>query len=168
MYKDCATCHGIGKIKPFPEGHASFPADSCTSCHKPAGDTGTPTAGGTPAAGGPAAIPHPIEGDAYKDCTTCHGIGKLRPFPENHTAFKIDQCTSCHKPAASGGATGGTGSTGGGTTAAAPIIPASHDLSNVLIKDCIQCHGANGLKPFPASHASFTVETCQTCHKQAQ
>lgn len=181
-YKDCTTCHGLGKIKPFPEGHASFSTDSCTGCHKPAADatggaaSGTPAAGETPAAGatpaaggasaGPAAIPHPVGVDPYTDCTQCHGLDKIKPFPENHTAFTTDQCTSCHQPAATGGATGGTGSTGG-TVAAAPAIPTNHDLTSPLFQDCTTCHGIGKLKPFPENHTSFTVDQCQTCHKQA-
>jgi hypothetical protein len=189
-YKDCTTCHGIGKLKPFPENHTSFSVDSCTSCHKPAegGATGgagaTPEAGATSEAGttpqasatsttggataGPAAIPHPIEGDTYKDCTTCHGIGKLKPFPENHTSFPADSCTGCHKPAEGSGSTGGTGSTGDAGAAAAAPIPANHDLTSEMFKDCTTCHGEGKLKPFPANHISFTVDQCQTCHKQAQ
>ena len=105
-YKDCTTCHGADKLKPFPANHTGFAADSCTACHKPAADgatseTGaTPQASGTPAAGGPKPIPHPIEGDAYKDCTTCHGADKMKPFPANHASFAVDSCTTCHQPAA--------------------------------------------------------------------
>ena len=54
-----------------------------------------------PRAGGPKAIPHAIEGDAYKDCTTCHGADKIKPFPANHASFATDSCTTCHQSAAS-------------------------------------------------------------------
>ena len=60
----------------------------------------TPQAGETPTAGAPKPIPHPIEGDTYKDCTVCHGAGKLKPFPENHASFAAESCTACHKPVA--------------------------------------------------------------------
>jgi cytochrome b subunit of formate dehydrogenase len=33
-YEVCANCHAIGKIMPFPQNHATFPAASCTACHK--------------------------------------------------------------------------------------------------------------------------------------
>ncbi len=36
----------------------------------------------------------------FKDCTTCHGEGKMKPFPANHASFTVDQCQTCHKPAA--------------------------------------------------------------------
>ena len=172
-YKDCTTCHGTGGIKPFPTNHTAFAADSCTGCHKPAegaGSAATPEASGTATSGGqtagPAAIPHPIDGDAYKDCTTCHGTGGIKPFPTNHTAFAADSCTGCHKPA-EGGATSGAGSTGG-STAAAPAIPANHDLKADVFKDCATCHGLDKLKPYPENHTAFKLDQCQSCHQQAQ
>ena len=161
-YKDCTTCHGADKIKPFPANHASFTSDSCQMCHKVAASTGDATAG-TSTAGGPKAIPHSIEGDAYKDCTTCHGADKIKPFPANHASFAADSCTTCHQPAV-GGATSG----GSQPAVSAPAIPTNHDLTNELFKACWTCHGADRLKPAPANHASFTVDSCQTCHKAAQ
>ncbi|MCU0508102.1 MAG: cytochrome b/b6 domain-containing protein [Anaerolineae bacterium] len=181
QYQDCTACHGIDKMKPFPENHTAFPVDSCTGCHKPAeggppAEGGTPEAGSTPGAAGtdtaggesagPSAIPHPIEGDQYQDCTACHGIGKLKPFPENHTAFPVDSCTGCHQPA-EGGSDSGSGSSGSGTAAAA-AIPANHDLTSDAFKDCIVCHGIDRLRPFPENHTSFTVDQCTTCHQQAR
>jgi hypothetical protein len=83
-------------MKPFPANHASFATDSCTTCHQPgtsAGSTGS-TASTAPT------IPHSIEGDAYKDCTFCHGADKIKPFPANHATFAADSCTTCHQPAA--------------------------------------------------------------------
>ena len=95
-YKDCTTCHGADKMKPSPANHASFTTDSCTTCHQPAAaDSGTAS---TAAAAKP--IPHPIEGDAYQDCTFCHGADKIKPFPANHATFAADSCTTCHQPAA--------------------------------------------------------------------
>ncbi len=49
-----------------------------------------------PSSGVPNAIPHPI--GARTDCTLCHGIGKIRPYPDNHTSFKPEMCSGCHKP----------------------------------------------------------------------
>ena len=157
-YKDCTTCHGADKIKPFPANHASFATDSCTACHKPAAAGATPQAGETPAAGGPKPIPHPIEGDAYKDCTTCHGADKMKPFPANHASFATDSCTTCHQPAA---ADSGAAS----TAAAAKAIP--HPIEGDAYKDCTFCHGADKIKPFPANHATFAADSCTTCHQPA-
>ncbi len=179
-HKDCVACHGEGKMKPYPANHTTFTNEQCTACHKLAAAGGAPAAGATPEAGatpaagagqttsGPAAIPHPIDDAAHKDCVACHGEGKIKPYPANHTAFTNEQCTSCHQLAATGGATGGTGgATGGGAASTAPLIPANHDLKNPLLKDCTQCHNPNGMKPYPANHTSFTVDQCQTCHKPA-
>jgi cytochrome b subunit of formate dehydrogenase len=157
-YKDCTTCHGADKIKPFPANHTGFTTDSCTMCHQAAAAGAAPQAGETPAAGGPKAIPHPIEGDAYKDCTTCHGADKLKPFPANHATFAADSCTTCHQPATSTGSAGSTAS-------AAPTIP--HPIDGDAYKDCTFCHGADKIKPFPANHATFAADSCKTCHQPA-
>jgi len=42
-------------------------------------------------------IPHQLEGVA--ECQMCHGLEGMKPFPQNHTAFTVDMCTNCHKPA---------------------------------------------------------------------
>ena len=157
-YKDCTMCHGADKIKPFPANHTSFTADSCTACHKSAAAGATPQAGETPAAGGPKPIPHAIEGEMYKDCTTCHGADKIKPFPANHASFATDSCTTCHQPSA---ADSGTAS----TSAAAKAIP--HPIEGDAYKDCTFCHGADKIKPFPTNHASFATDSCTTCHQPA-
>jgi cytochrome b subunit of formate dehydrogenase len=199
----CEMCHASGGIKPMPADHAGRTSDTCTTCHKLSpGISGTPQAAATPetaatsaagttptveagttptaegaaapTAGAPMAIPHDITGDLYKDCTTCHGAGKIKPFPASHAAYTTDMCTGCHKPAGAGGATGtgqAAATPAAGATAAAataPIMPANHDLTSSLFKDnCLSCHAAGKMKPFPASHASYTVDTCTTCHKAA-
>jgi cytochrome b subunit of formate dehydrogenase len=195
-YKDCTTCHGAGKMKPFPANHAGYGTDTCTTCHHPAGAAqpaatptaagtsdvtatpaadagqgtatpatdagqGTPTAAASPAA--PPAIPHDIAGDTYKDCTTCHGAGKMKPFPANHAGYTVSMCTGCHQPTQ---ASGGT-STAATPAAVAPQLPANHDPTADLFKDCLQCHGVGKMKPFPDSHSSYKVEVCSGCHKAA-
>ena len=154
----CDTCHAAGAMKPYPANHEGRPVESCLICHKPGPTVSTGT--GTGSGGGAKTIPHPIEGDAYKDCTACHGEGKMKPFPANHAGFTSDGCTMCHQAAA----------TGGGSTApaSAKAIPANHILTSELFQACTNCHGAGQIKPFPTTHASFTVDTCQTCHKPAQ
>ncbi len=152
-YQDCTTCHGEGKIKPVPANHATYTIDSCTICHKQAAASdATPEA----TSSGPKAIPHPIAGDAYKDCTTCHGEGKLKPFPANHTSFAADSCTTCHQPAAGGSTT----QPSGGPTTPHPIVGEAY-------KDCTVCHGADKVKPFPENHVSFAVDSCTACHQSA-
>lgn len=157
-YKDCTACHGEGKLKPYPANHASFTNDGCTICHQPAANGGTPAAAG----GTAKAIPHPIEGDAYKDCTMCHGEGKLKPYPANHTSFAVDGCTMCHQPAAGGEAPAEPGASE--QPAAGPQgVPHSVELE--AFADCTKCHGgADTPHPYPENHASFTVASCTGCH----
>ena len=100
--EQCLTCHAADGMKPVPANHDGRPVESCQICHKSAGADSSAGAAATPSAGGPKAIPHPIDGDAYKDCTTCHGADKIKPFPANHASFATDSCTACHKSAAAG------------------------------------------------------------------
>ena len=100
--EQCLTCHAAGGMSPVPANHEGRPVESCQICHKSTGADSSAGAAATPGAGGPKAIPHPIDGDAYKDCTTCHGADKMKPFPANHASFAIDSCTACHKSAAAG------------------------------------------------------------------
>jgi formate dehydrogenase gamma subunit len=172
IYANCETCHGLGQMRPFPENHTAFPEDSCTGCHQAASSGGTPEAGGTDTAGGqtagPSAIPHPIEGGPYENCETCHGLGQMRPFPENHTAFPEDSCTGCHQPTSGGSGSGsGSGSTGGATTVAS-TMPPNHDLTLDAFKDCAVCHGLDRVRPFPENHTTFTNDQCVTCHQPTQ
>ena len=44
-----------------------------------------------------------------------------------------------------------------------PAIP--HTLEGRA--DCLICHQAGGLKPYPADHAGRTSDMCQACHKPA-
>jgi hypothetical protein len=129
---------------------------------------------------GPPAIPHAIDDPVHKDCTVCHGQGKIKPFPANHTAFTVDVCTGCHKSAQPSGA--GSAATPAPTAAAAtpttaaaasptaavasaggaPAIP--HDLAGR--DNCLLCHNPDGgVKPAPKDHAGRTSEQCQACHK---
>jgi len=167
-YKDCVTCHGQGKLKPGPVSHAAFTNESCTICHKPAPPTATPVAGATPkpAAGGPKAIPanHDLANATYKDCTVCHGQGKLKPAPANHASYTAETCATCHQPAATGAPTAGATPGAAGQPAAA-AKPVNHSVTSDMFKNCATCHGKDGMKPSPDNHASFTNEVCTTCHK---
>ena len=201
----CDMCHaGAGSLKPVPADHAGRANTTCTACHKPVGDNTTPAAAATKApasaataAGGPKAIPHSITEAIYKDCTTCHGQGKMKPAPANHSSFTVESCATCHQPATQAAATPTAGATAttetpavatasattaptSGVTAtpetagtSAPAvggpkpIPANHDLTSAAYKDCTLCHGQDKMKPAPANHASYTADMCQSCHKPA-
>ena len=166
--EQCLNCHAAGGVKPMPANHEGRPVESCQICHKP-GPAATPGGSGESSSSAAPAIPHTIEGDTYKDCTTCHGADKIKPFPANHASFTTDSCQMCHKPAPAGSTpeanvtpqAGETPASGG----AAPAIP--HAIDGAMYQDCTTCHGADKIKPFPANHASFATDSCQTCHQQA-
>jgi cytochrome b subunit of formate dehydrogenase len=64
--------------------------------------TPTPTPPATPtrerAAGVAGAIPHPIAG--REQCSLCHALGAMRPFPDDHVGRSDESCTVCHAVAA--------------------------------------------------------------------
>lgn len=178
-YADCATCHGPGMIKPFPENHNNFPQTACTSCHQPVGEAPaageTPAAAETPTAAGPNPIPHPIEGEVYAVCTNCHGEGKPQAFPENHKTFPPETCTSCHQPAAAAeaGAEATPEAAGEATPRPTqapndyPTVP--HPVEGETYENCLACHNLDSaIKPIPANHENFPLPSCTTCHLPAQ
>jgi cytochrome b subunit of formate dehydrogenase len=169
QYTDCTACHGLDKMAPFPENHTAFPVDSCTGCHQPAAEAG---AGETPEAeetgGGPSPVPHPVEGDQYADCSVCHGLDKMKPFPENHTAFPVDSCTACHQPAEETSAEETPTAEGQGGLVMPAALPANHDLTAATYQDCAVCHGRDKIRPFPQNHVNFELDTCTTCHRPAE
>jgi len=110
---DCTICHGVGKVHPSPENHASFKPDMCTSCHKPAlQESSAPLAapaGATPVApragqptpapapAGIMAIPHDLAG--RDNCLMCHNPeGNIKPAPKDHVGRANETCQMCHKP----------------------------------------------------------------------
>ena len=147
------------------------------------------------AAGGPPAIPHAIDDPVHKDCTLCHGEGKTKPFPANHSSFAVDSCTACHKPSqqsAAGGAataeptaTVAVAATTAPTAAAATPTTAAADATSTPSAtapaaggppaiphdlagrdNCLLCHNPDGgVKPAPKDHVGRTSEQCQACHK---
>ncbi len=174
--EQCDLCHaGAGSLRPVPDDHTGRANNTCTACHQPAAAGAvtpaagaTPAASATPAGGAAKAIPanHDLTNSMYKDCTTCHGQDKIKPAPANHASYTADMCQACHKQSASGGAaTPAAGETPAGGTAKA--IPANHDLTNSMYKDCTACHGQDKIKPAPANHAAYTADMCQGCHKPA-
>lgn len=109
-----------------------------------------------PGAGVPNPIPHPI--NQTTDCVICHGQNGVRPYPLNHATFTTDMCVGCHTPSQP------VGSDSAPQPVSAPTIP--HQLEGM--GDCVMCHGPDAAKPFPPSHASFTLEQCGNCHQPAE
>jgi hypothetical protein len=94
----CAVCHAEGQRVPEyvcsnchkpPENHLP---GSCDACHTPEGWAESATRITSVAS----KIPHQLAGMA--NCLLCHAADKAKPFPSNHTAYVLDQCTLCHKP----------------------------------------------------------------------
>ena len=106
-----------------------------------------------PSKGVPNPVPHPVS--ATTDCKTCHGPDKVKPYPENHSAFTADMCAGCHQATLKEGAA---------APGAAPAIP--HQLEGM--GECKNCHAAGGIKPWPQNHAAFTPDICTNCHKADQ
>jgi len=106
-----------------------------------------------PSSGEANPVPHPI--GPTTDCNICHGPDKVKPYPENHTAFTPDMCATCHPSTLKEGTT---------APSVAPTIP--HPLTGM--GECQTCHGSGGVKPAPASHAAFTPDMCVNCHKVAE
>ena len=168
----CYQCHGASGMKPVPTNHVGRPEESCRICHKPA--PAHPAAPKTEKAGaekgvsgGPKTIPHPTDKPPYRDCTNCHGIGKMKPFPANHAAFAIESCSACHKPASAAAAAPAPNAEKPGAEKAVSSGPKAipHPADKPPYKDCTNCHGAGKMKPFPENHAAFTTESCVACHK---
>lgn len=169
----CAACHTIDN--PGGSDNSSFCSNS--ACHSTqwrfAGlnaprvrELSAPPA--APSAGQPAAIPHPI--GPRTDCLICHGPGKVRPYPDNHSSFTVDMCTKCHQATVEDGAApsapapAATPAPSGAQTGPAAI---PHDLAGR--EDCLMCHDpAGGVRPAPADHAGRAIDQCQLCHKPQQ
>ncbi|MBN1568615.1 MAG: cytochrome c3 family protein [Acidobacteria bacterium] len=97
--KKCHQCHGPSAIGPMPHNHRERPLESCRICHKPSPDLLISATDESLTGGQPGFVPHSIEEGIYRNCTTCHNTGEIRPFPANHTSYTPESCTACHQPA---------------------------------------------------------------------
>ncbi len=133
---DCLSCHG--KTVEIGEGHEGRTDDTCTLCHRVRDNAGVP------------AVPHPIQG--REKCLSCHAAGGTRPFPLDHT-FQTEQvCLNCHEMSAA-------------AAAATPVTAPSVPHATAGREDCVSCHGAGQVRPFPADHQGRTDNTCLGCHR---
>jgi hypothetical protein len=140
----CLDCHAVDKVKPYPADHQYQTNKVCTSCHRQGATT--------PAAGAIPPVPHSTQG--REDCLVCHGAGQVKPFPSDHVGRTSESCLGCHQVHA-GAATA--------VPAAGAIPPVPHSTQGR--EDCVACHGAGQVKPFPADHAGRTSDTCLGCHQ---
>lgn len=87
----CLTCHNLDAVAPFPANHNKLPTDICLMCHKAAEPKPE-----TESEEKRPKTPHPIEG--WEDCTLCHNLDGISPFPANHKDRSVEKCLNCHKP----------------------------------------------------------------------
>lgn len=161
-YRHCTHCHGAGKMRPSPPDHSEYSVQTCLSCHSSDSTPKGADSGANHALGGkPKRIPHSIEEDAFKGCVSCHGAGKTRPFPQNHSKYPAKSCLDCHKPQPTPKAKAST------AEKAASREPKSipHSIEVDAYRECTLCHGSGKLKPFPANHLAYAKETCTACHR---
>jgi hypothetical protein len=179
---NCESCHLPTEPIDNPPVvmHSLEGRENCVACHAP----------GAAGAAGIPLIPHPTEG--RENCLLCHGSNSLVAYPADHAGRTADMCRTCHRtaaevaalpqpaieptsttepvatPAPATTATAAPAATAATTPTATvasgpPAVPHSLDGRD----NCLLCHDAGGLKPFPADHAGRTVDMCLFCHKTA-
>jgi hypothetical protein len=111
-----------------------------------------------------AKVPHPIVGQ--ENCQVCHGQGGVRPYPADHAGRSNDICLGCHEapPAPTATPTLPPAATVTAPDAATPgVVSIPHTLEGR--SDCLLCHGAEGIRPYPSDHEGRTNATCTACHQ---
>ncbi len=194
---DCTICHASDAVRPWPTDHASFTPDTCTQCHQPplTGVSEGQAASGPDAAASASLIPHPLEG--RNECLACHGADAFKPYPADHVGRPVDSCLGCHQPAIEEEqeeeaapeeqeaapdqeepveeATEEPASEEKEPEAKEPEEEKEessgppqtpHTLEGR--EDCLICHGADAVQPFPIDHVGRPVATCLGCHKPAE
>ncbi|MBI2858704.1 MAG: NapC/NirT family cytochrome c [Chloroflexi bacterium] len=173
-HQGCFRCHGKLTSKPSDpdSGRVDF---GCETCHYSVSGTRVSTP----------KIPHATEGRA--DCLACHGTTGAIQVPTDHSGRTNDSCQKCHvrgnaaptPPSPTTPAPTLPAPTAPAPTPPAPTIPTPappaqtaptvpsipHSLEGR--SDCLMCHAAGSVKPFPAGHAGRTSQSCQACHKPA-
>jgi len=105
------------------------------------------------------AIPHPVDGRL--NCSLCHGIKGVQPYPVKHAGWSIGSCMKCHVPVSA--------------TRPETVVPTVTDdekpkmaqpLPHPLkgMENCNGCHGLNGVHPYPEDHSGRTDDSCTGCH----
>ena len=147
--ESCAECHGSAE---FGVDNSSFCANyACHGQEWPEVNLST-------------TFPHPIElvgKHAEVACNACHQGEEEPPSddcaachqPVSEPHFGSD-CAQCHTPE------GWTESASAWVTDV-PLIP--HPIEEAT--DCLQCHGEDGIRPFPTTHKILPSESCLQCHQ---
>ena len=108
-----------------------------------------------PSNGEPRLIPHPTGPDT--DCTICHSLTGVRPFPTNHANYDHSTCTLCHEPVEAEAASE--------VTVSVPGIP---HLVGGQEDNCLACHNLEAVSPYPDEHVVWDADTCLFCHQTAE
>ncbi len=141
---ECNLCHGIPQVSGPGQTIAALPLT--TPGKEPASHQSTSWLS-----------EHRTQFDA--SCATCHNVEN--PGGSDNSSFCSN--SACH----------GTNwkyvglnapqvrETSPASTGSPPAIP--HPVT--ARTNCMLCHAAGKVRPFPASHASYTIEMCQQCHQ---
>ena len=150
----CHDCHGGHYVQPFDreERSANFMATPqvCGKCHADVLATyETSVHGKEVAAGNTAAA-------VCSDCHSRHGVG---PTKGNEARLEITQnCGTCHEDSYE--------------TYAATYHGKITQLGYGQTAKCYDCHGSHGIlrvdNPLSKVHADNRLETCRSCHEDAQ
>ena len=104
----------------------------------------------------PPPLPHPVTG--REACLLCHGQGKVRPFPTNHSSFPEAMCLNCHAGATpSPQVTPSDPATSTPTAGPTVNIPTPTPASPSPGTGCLACHGVPGQKLTLASGEELDI-----------
>jgi len=144
---DCLICHGDEGVIPYPENHASYEQPFCALCHQP-----SLTEGEDIEVVSIPPVPHLVDGFG-EQCIDCHDADGFVPYPDSHAGWDAESCQFCHHSAEL---------RAGDESEKRPSIPHTLDGRD----DCLQCHSADGIRPYPPDdHQERDVEDCTVCHK---
>lgn len=124
----CLVCHTDEKLGRTAPGHTDIAQTECLNCHKVAQD-------------GPA-ITQPHGQFTDRQCLDCHG--KIAHLPTTMVGRNENECTLCHKAAAS--------------------PPPRNPHPAFSVPGCRSCHKSADVGALPIDHALRTEDTCLLCH----
>lgn len=149
-YADPAKCNSCHADKTAIWKQAEHKSVSCEDCHGP-GEAHVEKA-------------VPLVVDKSRElCAQCHNnvVGRPADFPQVDVSSHggSSQCVTCHNPHDPLGDSKDQGK--GQKGVVIPTVP--HSIQGRA--ECLQCHKAGGIKPFPQDHAGRSQDTCLSCHK---
>lgn len=154
----CTSCHKENFNKWVAAEHSKV---SCETCH------------------GPAELHAQGKGEVVVNrskelCASCHAVNIARPpdFPqvEIEAHSRGLECTACHNPHSPSLSKAPAPTIEIPKAGQSPKVVAPPNIPHSVEgrSDCLACHSAKGIKPFPQNHEGRTSETCTACHKPKQ